>query len=95
MYLKRINGPRTVTLDDGRSLTRADLPDPNTRRWVASRKAMVARGVHSGLISRKEACEMYALSEEELDQWCKAYRTFGEKALKTTQIQVYRQLDTN
>lgn len=95
MFLKRIDGPRTVTLENGDTLSRADLPDPKTRRWVASRKATVARAVQSGLISPKEACEMYALTEEELEQWCSAFSAFGEKALKTTQIQLYRQLNSN
>lgn len=92
MYLKRIEGPRTVTLEDGTTMTRADLPDPKTRRWVASRKATVARAVQHGLLTQKEACDLYALSTEELDHWCQSYQSFGEKALKTTRTQVYRQL---
>lgn len=95
MYLKRVDGPRMVTLDNGKSMSRADLPDPKTRRWVASRKALVTRAVENGLISKEEACEMYALSEEELDHWCMAFKSFGEKALKTTRLQDYRQLDAN
>ena len=50
-------------------MTRADLPTPNTRRWVASRKAAVVRGVAAGLISREEAKETYLLSEDELTEW--------------------------
>ncbi len=38
MYLKRVDGPRAVTLPDGKVMTRADLPPPDTTRWVASRK---------------------------------------------------------
>ena len=45
-----------------------------------------------GLISRKEALEMYALSDEELDGWAEAVRQHGEKALKATATQKYRQL---
>ena len=65
MFLKRVDGPRQVTLPDGSILTRADLPPADTRRWVASRKAVVVRAVVYGLISEKEALERYALSEEE------------------------------
>ncbi|MGR3468906.1 MAG: CtrA inhibitor SciP [Shimia sp.] len=92
MYLKKTAGPRIVTLPDGTILTRADLPPVNTARWVASRKAKVVRGVAAGLISRDEACEMYALSEEELDSWMSAIALHGEKALKTTALKKYRQL---
>jgi len=43
MYLKKIDGPRAVTLADGTIMTRADLPRADTRRWVASRKAAVVK----------------------------------------------------
>ena len=92
MYLKRVDGPRQVTLPDGTILTRADLPDPATRRWVASRKAIVVRAVQYGLLTRPEALERYALSEEEFDLWQQAVEKHGENALKVTAIQKYRQL---
>ncbi|MEM9855060.1 MAG: DUF1153 domain-containing protein [Pseudomonadota bacterium] len=91
MYLKRVDGPRTVTLPDGSILSRADLPPVSTKRWVASRKAAVIKGVAAGLISRDEACEMYGLSDEELTGWMNAVRAHGEKALKATQLKKYRQ----
>lgn len=91
MYLKKIDGPRAVTLPDGSIMSRADLPPPSTRRWVASRKAAVVRGVTYGLISQKEALESYALSEEEFMQWVSAVANHGEDALKTTSLQQYRQ----
>ena len=50
MYLKKVDGPRAVTLPDGQILTQADLPPENTRRWVVSRKVAVVRGVLYGLI---------------------------------------------
>jgi hypothetical protein len=92
MFLKRVDGPRQVTLPDGSVLSRADLPPPDTRRWVASRKAVVVRAVVHGLITRAEALERYALSEEEFDLWQRAVATHGEAALKVTAIQRYRQL---
>ncbi len=91
MYLKKIDGPRAVTLDDGTVMTRADLPDPRTRRWVASRKAAVVRAVGGGLITRDWAMNTYGLSAEELTGWQSAVESFGEEALKTTTIQRYRQ----
>ncbi|MFN7223730.1 MAG: DUF1153 domain-containing protein [Paracoccaceae bacterium] len=92
MYLKRVDGPRQITLPDGSILTRADLPGADTRRWVASRKAVVVRAVVYGLIPQSEALERYALSEEEFALWRKAVELHGENALKVTAIQKYRQL---
>lgn len=92
MYLKKVDGPRAVTLPDGTVMTRADLPDAGTRRWVASRKAAVVRAVNGGLITREEALESYDISNEELDAWHAAVEQHGEAALKATSIQRYRQL---
>ena len=92
MYLKKVDGPRQVTLPDGTILSRADLPPPDTRRWVASRKAVVVRAVLFGLISQAEACERYALSEEEFALWLRAVQTHGLDGLKVTSLQKYRQL---
>ncbi len=92
MYLKKVDGPRAVTLPDGKIMTRADLPPENTRRWVASRKAAVVKGVVFGLIPLKEALEKYGLSEEEFSEWKQAIEQHGEAALKATMLQKYRQL---
>lgn len=92
MYLRKIKGPRTVTLPDGTILSRNDLPPANTRRWVASRKAAVVKGVAFDLISLEEALETYGLSEEEFGEWRTAVETHGEAALKATQLKKYRQL---
>ena len=93
MYLKRPSGPRVVTLADGTTLSRADLPSVNTSRWVASRKALVVKAVEAELLDAKEACRMYSLSVEELDSWRSAVSQFGETALKTTALQRFRQHD--
>jgi hypothetical protein len=90
MHLKRVDGPRQITLPDGSILSRADLPPPETRRWVASRKAIVVRAVTSGLMTRAEAMDRYALSDEELALWFGAVEQHGEVALKVTTIQKYR-----
>ena len=91
MYLKKIDGPRAVTLPDGSIMTRADLPDPDTRRWVASRKAAVVKAVKFGLLTADQAMKRYHLSEEELGHWIQSAESHGEEALKTTRIQKYRQ----
>lgn len=92
MYLKRVDGPRQVTLPDGSILSRADLPDPKTRRWVASRKAVVVKAVAFGLITEAEARERYDLSEEEFALWREAVIRHGVQGLKVTTLQKYRQL---
>jgi hypothetical protein len=91
MRLKRVNGPRQVTLPDGTVLSRADLPSPDTRRWVASRKAIVVNAVVHDLLTLAEALERYALSEEEFDLWRKAVEMHGAKGLKVTAIQKFKQ----
>ena len=92
MYIKREKGPIFVVLPDGTKLTRSDLPPANTKRWVARRKAVVVSAVDHGLIEASEACEMYRLSDEELEIWRAAVRNFGAAALRVTAIQKYRQL---
>jgi hypothetical protein len=91
MYLRKVEGPRSVTLPDGSIMTRADLPSEKTRRWVASRKAAVVRAVVGGLLQRKEALERYGLSHEEFSEWEDAVSHFGETALRATALQRYRQ----
>ena len=75
MYLKKCDGPRIVSLPDGKVLSQADLPPSDTRRWVASRKAAVVRAVAHGLISREEALRRYSLSEDEFSEWVSAIAT--------------------
>ncbi|QIE44374.1 DUF1153 domain-containing protein [Pseudohalocynthiibacter aestuariivivens] len=92
MYLKKVDGPRAVTLPDGTVMTQGDLPAPDTRRWVASRKLAVVRGVLYGLISQEDACDRYALSEDEFCEWIRAVSLHGEEALKATALKEFRQL---
>ena len=92
MFLKKIDGPRAVTLPDGSVISRADLPPASTRRWVASRKAIVVKAVLHGLIAREEALDRYSLSEEEFEGWSNAVATHGVDALKVTALQKYRQI---
>lgn len=92
MYLHKVEGPRSVTLPDGTILTRADLPPADTRRWVASRKVLVVRGVLYGLISLSDAKKRYGISDEEFNTWVAAVAEHGIDALKVTTLKKYRQL---
>ena len=75
---------------DSAPLTIADLPPPNTKRWVIRRKAQVVVAVKSGLLSLDEACRRYTLTVEEFLAWQHAIETFGTAGLRTTRIQQYR-----
>lgn len=90
MYIRRIPGPKSVKLPDGRAMTRADLPPSGTRRWVASRKAAVVHAVDFGLITPDEALATWSLSEEELAGWRSALSRHGIVALRATSLKMYR-----
>jgi hypothetical protein len=62
------------------------LPPPNTKRWVASRKAAVVVAVRSGRITIEEACRVYQLSEEEFLSWERAFEIHGLAGLHATRI---------
>lgn len=67
-----------------------DLPSPETRRWVASRKAAVVTAVHSGAIALEDACRRYDLSEEEFHGWERGIEAHGVPGLRATRLQIYR-----
>jgi hypothetical protein len=71
-------------------LTMADLPPPNTKRWVIRRKAEVVAGVRFGLISLEEACRRYKLSIEEFLSWQRLIESHGLAGLRATRLQDYR-----
>ena len=73
-------------------MTMADLPPPNTKRWVIRRKAEVVAGVRSGLISLEEACRRYKLSIEEFLSWQRLIESHGVAGLRATRLQDYRDL---
>lgn len=75
---------------EGRMITLKDLPEPGIRRWVTRRKAEVVAAVHGGLLSLKDACQRYNLSEEEFSAWERLYERYGAKGLRVTRVQQYR-----
>lgn len=91
MFVKRSDRPIFVKDHLGHSLSRADLPPPDTVRWVARRKAAVVAAVEGGMLTQEEACDLYGLSEEELDEWRSALGKHGLNALRVTSMQRYRQ----
>ena len=89
--IKDKNGPCVVKLPDNTILSRADLPPKDTARWVVSRKLIVVRAVIYGLISLDETLDTYAISEEEFFTWVDLAAHHGEKGLRATYSQIYRQ----
>ena len=81
---------RYVIGPDGTPLTIADLPPPNTKRWVIRRKAEVVAAVRGGLLSVEEACERYTLTVEEFLSWNALIDRHGLAGLRATKVQSYR-----
>jgi hypothetical protein len=76
----------------GEPLSLADLPPPNTRRWVVRRKAEVVAAVNGGLLSIDDVLERYGLTLEEFASWQRAVDRSGMQGLRVTRIQHYREL---
>ena len=76
----------------GEVLTIADLPAPETRRWVVRRKAEVVAAVNGGLLTIDEVLERYTLTLEEFAGWQRAVDRSGMQGLRVTRIQHYRDL---
>ena len=81
---------RITSVDDGSAIDR--MPPSDTKRWVASRKADVVRGIREGVVTRTEACTRYSLSDEELRLWERAIDAAGTPGLRVTRVQVYREV---
>jgi len=65
----------------------AELPPPNTKRWVIRRKAAVVAAVRTGKITLEEACRRYQISEEEFIAWQRAFEADGLSGLRATRVQ--------
>ena len=91
MSENRKPGLRFAIGPDGSPLTIADLPSPDTKRWVIRRKAEVVAAVRAGLLSLEQACTRYALTAEEFLCWQNSIDQHGLAGLRTTRIQKYRE----
>ncbi|MFN3990208.1 MAG: DUF1153 domain-containing protein [Erythrobacter sp.] len=76
----------------GEPLTLADLPPPETKRWVVRRKAEVVAAVTGGLLTLDEVLARYNLTLEEFASWQRAVERSGMKGLRVTRLQDYRKL---
>lgn len=92
---ERRSGRENVMIGpDGSPLTLADLPPPDTERWVIRRKAIVVAAVRGGLLSLEQACERYRLTVEEFLGWQRSIDRYGLPGLRTTRLQHYRGLSS-
>lgn len=82
--------PNRVIGPDGKILTLEDLPPPETKRWVARRKAEVVAAVRAQLLTLEDACKRYNLSMEEFTCWEAAIDKYGLGGLRVTRIQDFR-----
>ena len=87
---RRLKRENMVIGPEGTPLTLADLPKPDTVRWVIRRKAEVVAAVRGGLLTLEAACERYGLSGEEFLSWQRSIESHGIAGLRTTRIQQYR-----
>jgi Protein of unknown function (DUF1153) len=71
------------------------LPAPDTKRWVARRKAVVVEAVRSRAIDLTEVCRRYNLSIEEFLTWERAIEKYGVPGLRVTRLQIYRDTDAD
>ncbi len=92
---QRLNskGEKYVIGPTGAPLTLADLPPPNTQRWVIRRKAEVVAAVRAGIITLEEACRRYTLSIEEFLSWQRLVDSHGLPGLRVTRLQDYRDIE--
>ena len=68
----------------------ADLPAPDTKRWVIQRKARVVAAVQVGLLSLEDACNRYMLTTDEFLSWQSSISQHGHAGLRITRSQQYR-----
>ncbi len=67
-----------------------ELPPPDTKRWVISRKAAVVAAVKNGAITRDDVCWFYDISVEEFLTWQEMIEKHGIRGLRVTKLQDFR-----
>ncbi len=67
-----------------------ELPPPDTKRWVISRKAAVVAAVKNEAIALDEVCRRYDISAEEFLTWQEMIEKHGVRGLRVTRLQEFR-----
>lgn len=81
--------PRPRSRLDQRSQAH-DLPPPGFNRWVPFRKWQVVAAIRAGQLSLEDACDRYALSVEEFEDWARVIEERGFRGLRLSQIRLRR-----
>jgi hypothetical protein len=84
--------PESVIGPLGQPMTLASLPPPDTKRWIAHRKAELVAAVHGGLLTVEEVCERYNIELEEFVSWQRGVDRLGLRGLLVTHLQKHRDL---
>jgi hypothetical protein len=80
----------SYTAPNGVRIVLADLPPPNTKRWIARDKWIVITAVQQGLITFGDACERYNLSVDEYLSWHRSLERDGLIGPLATRIGKHR-----
>jgi hypothetical protein len=84
--------PESVIGPLGQPMTLASLPPPDTKRWIAHRKAELVCAVEGGLLTIEEVCERYNIQLEEFVSWQRGIDRLGLRGLWVTRAQKHRDL---
>ena len=68
-----------------------ELPPPGVR-WVVRRKSALVRAVREGRISLPDAFRRYDITMDEYLAWERALARIGVAGLRSTRLQIYREL---
>lgn len=89
-FAKHGNTTTSESAGPARPIADTELPSPDTKRWVARRKAVIVEAVRRGAIDLDEVCRRYNLSIEEFLAWERAIERHGVPGLRVTRLQIYR-----
>lgn len=84
--------PDSVIGPLGQPLTLAMLPPPDTKRWIAHRKAELVAAVHGGMLTLDEVCQRYRIERDEFVSWQRGVERLGLRGLLVTRSQKHRDL---
>jgi hypothetical protein len=84
--------PESVVGPLGQPMTLASLPSPDTKRWIAHRKAELVCAVEGGLLTVEEVCTRYNIALEEFVSWQRGIDRLGLRGLWVTRAQKHREL---
>jgi transposase-like protein len=79
-----------MSSEDEKPTSRLPLPGD---RWMPRRKAIVISALCEGGTTVEDVCRLYSLSMDELISWIAAFERHGLQGLRSTRLQLYRELE--